>query len=640
LQNDEGDEVTRRGFLDRLGAGAVLTATGVGNKRIPGAKAHASSTHPKNTKPPAPWTPPPVIKNPNILVILCDQLRLPTWLTNLGSGQSLAVNTPNITALQNASYNFGEYFVAATMCTPSRSTLLTGLYTPQTAVYVNQDNPMSPPLNTSFPTWGEAIPTLNPAYKGSMWWFGKWHLSQNLNSTPLINYGFNTRLYPGGPTAPYNYSPDGFANEGSDGGTAPNGEVWASDAMIAGDFIGWLQGQQVPGGPPATAPGTPWCATVSLVNPHDIASAPAWMVPPTPPPGVPNSGIYFTPPAGAASPTPPFYQALPSPWNFESMPVPNKPALQYAYMQGLNYDFGSMPTTASAPWLLFLNQYFYLQNLVDQQIGRVITALNNSSYASNTIIVFASDHGEFGGSHGLHDKGFAVYDEVLRVPFSIQFPCQTSSIAMNQMFSSVDFFGLMCDLATGGSGQWRLLYPDLANRQSIWSFLYGNTSETRIAPTLGPAGLPYILHTFDASTIASAPQGHITCLRTKNDPTNAVVGAKYAIYTQWTPCTIYPNALTPAYEFYDYNPATTNNTGETGNDYYSQNQTTQTTITQYKAALGNWGPPSTGIIGSELNAPLVGKDANGNPLTAAQSTAQQLYFAFFANATGGGTCSG
>jgi len=493
---------------------------------------------------------------------------------------------------------------------------------------------MSPPLNPAFPTWGKALPALNPAYSGNMWWFGKWHLSQNLNSAPLAQYGFKTRTYPGGPTAPFNYSPDGFPNEGSDGGVAPNGEVWASDSMIAGDFIGWLQGQS----PTVGAPSTPWCATVSLVNPHDISNAPAWLVAPTPPGhGIPSGNIYYPPPSEAANP-PAFYQSLPNPWNFESVPVPNKPAIQYSFWEGCNNEFGPMPTTPSAPWLLFLNQYFYLQGLVDQQIGRVITALNGSSYANNTVVIFMSDHGEYGGSHGLHAKGFAVYDEVLRVPFSVQFPGQTASFAMNQMFSSVDVFGFMCDLATGGSGQWRLLYPDLSSRQSIWSFIYANTSETRLA-SVGASELPYILHTFDASTVVNTPQGHIACVRTKNDPANGVVGAKLAFYSQWGQCTTYPNAVPPQPEFYDYNPLTTNNTGETGNDYYSQNPTTQATIGQYTQAFGSWGPPATGIIGSELNTPLVGTGTDGNPLTQAQATAQQAYFAFFANATGGGTCN-
>ena len=290
MPNNDDDEVSRREFMDRLGAGAVLAATGVGRKKTNHGKSHGAGSHPKSAPP---WAPPQVAKNPNILLIIVDQFRLPTWMTNLGPGQSLAATLPNLTALQNSSYNFGEYFVAATMCTPSRATLLTGLYAPQTGVYVNQDNPMSPPLNPAFPTWGKALPALNPAYSGNMWWFGKWHLSQNLNSAPLAQYGFKTRTYPGGPTAPFNYSPDGFPNEGSDGGVAPNGEVWASDSMIAGDFIGWLQGQS----PTVGAPSTPWCATVSLINPHDIASAPAWLQSnPFPPKGVPKNAVYFPPP--------------------------------------------------------------------------------------------------------------------------------------------------------------------------------------------------------------------------------------------------------------------------------------------------------------------------------------------------------
>ena len=142
-------------------------------------------------------------------------------------------------------------------------------------------------------------------------------------------------------------------------------------------------------------------------------------------------------------------------------------------------------------WALFLNQYFWLQNFVDQQVGLVLNALASSPFANNTIIVFLSDHGEYAGSHGLHDKGYAVYDESIRVPFYVQFPGQTGSIPMNQMCSGVDFFGFMCDLVTGGSGQWRLAYPDLANRQSIWSFLYNNSAETRVAPA--PIGIPYVL---------------------------------------------------------------------------------------------------------------------------------------------------
>jgi hypothetical protein len=104
-----------------------------------------------------------------------------------------------------------------------------------------------------------------------------------------------------------------------------------------------------------------------------------------------------------------------------------------------------------------------------------------------------------------------------------------------------------------------------------------------------------------------------------------------------TSCTTYPNSTPPDPEFYDYNPQTTGNTSELGNDYFSTNPVTQGTISQYTQVLGNWGPPSTGIIGSELNARLVGKGTDGNPLTQAQSKARLAYYTYI---SGNGTCPG
>ena len=603
------DDVNRREFLQRVGAGALLGAAGANSQ------AQASSG--------SGWTPPPVLKNPNILVILVDQMRLPVWMTNSQFNSLSQTVLPNIMGrLQNNSYHFAEYFTAATVCTASRATLLTGLYAPQTATYCDVAQTAGPPaLNPAFPTWGQALPALNPAYAGNLWWFGKWHLSNALSASPLLPYGFNTRTYPGGP-APYNPDPSGMTNEGTDGGLF-NQRVYASDAMIAGDFIGWLQGQAPSSGPP----GSPWCATISLINPHDIISAPAWLQSsPFPPTGVTPQPVYFPPPAG----TPPaFYGSLPSPWNYEDLSdIPNKPALQLLYFDYLNTNDGSV-----SDWVLFLNQYYWLQNFVDQQVGLVLNALESSPFANNTIVVFLSDHGEYAGSHGLHGKGSAVYDESIRVPFYVQFPGQSGAIAMNQMCSEVDVFGLICDLATGGSGQWRLAYPDLANRQSMWSFLYNNSSETRVSLGLG---LPYILHTFDEwTTSTSTTLLHILCLRTKLNVNAGQLGAKLAFYYEWAPCTTYPDSTTPNAEFYDYDPNTTNNTSEMGNDYYSTSRAVQKKIANYIQAMGTLGPVSTGLIAGEMGAPLVGTGMDGNPLTQALASAQQAYFTF---ASGAGVC--
>jgi arylsulfatase A-like enzyme len=319
-----------------------------------------------------------------------------------------------------------------TVCTASRATLLTGLYAPQTAVYDDARTKGLPDLLPAFPTWAAALATLNPAYRGNIWWFGKWHLAPCTNYAPLQPYGFNTRTYPGGPSS--NPSPDGFPNERTDGGVF-QGVEFANDAMIAGDFIGWLQGQ-----PPTTGqPSSPWCATVSLINPHDITQAPAWLqTDPFPPPGA-CGGVYFPPPTfGPPAGPAPLYSALPSPWNQENLQEgPNKPAVQY------QFQTESFTNLGRPDWLTFLNQYYWLQKYVDQQIGLILTALSHSRYASNTVVIFTSDHGEYGGSHGLHNKGFAAYDEVTRVPFYVKFPGQSAGKSCKSVTWRVAMFSII-----------------------------------------------------------------------------------------------------------------------------------------------------------------------------------------------------
>ena len=629
------NNLSRRAFLSTLGASAAM---GAAIRPHPVDKIASGSGPFNGTGGASPWSPCPTLNNPNILHIMVDQMRAPAWLSSSQLSTIDSMLLPNISGrIQDRAYNFLQYFIAATACTPARSALLTGLYTPQTGLYFGDNSNSAPYLNPEFPTWAAAIALLNPAYQGNFWWFGKWHLSTSTAANPLLPYGFRTRTYPSGGV---NVSPNGLANEGSSGGTvtlpqgaAPGttlvGEVWASDAMIAGDFIAWLAAQQTSSGP--------WCSTVSLVNPHDIAWAPAWLANPFNPPNLSSVLGYFLPPAG----TP--YQLYPDsgaslyyPPNYESLAqIPHKPPAQIAFQASLNSSFGTV-----SDWGLFLNQYFWLQNMVDQQVGLILNALASSPFANNTIIIFQSDHGEYGGSHGLHDKGGAAYDESIHVPLSIQFPGQTSSIAMNQMCSTVDFFGLMCDLATGGNGRWRLAYPDLAKRQSLWSFLTRNNSETRLAPA--PLGLPYILHTFDEVTsteYASVPtydKTHVLGIRTKNDPANGVAGAKLVYYSEWPNCSYAPDpASTPDMEFYDYNPQAANNTSEMNNDYYSNNALTQQSLQQLTQALGNIGATPTGIAANELMAPLVGKASDGTLLSQSRKASLQSYENFTSDA---GTC--
>ena len=43
--------------------------------------------------------------------------------------------------------------------------------------------------------------------------------------------------------------------------------------------------------------------------------------------------------------------------------------------------------------------------LIDDQVGRILQALDKSGQRENTIVIFMSDHGEMLGDHGLYFKG-------------------------------------------------------------------------------------------------------------------------------------------------------------------------------------------------------------------------------------------
>ena len=68
-----------------------------------------------------------------------------------------------------------------------------------------------------------------------------------------------------------------------------------------------------------------------------------------------------------------------------------------------------------------LAEYYGLITHLDEQIGRVLVALEELGEADNTIVVFAADHGLAVGSHGLLGKQ-SVYEHSLRAPMIIMGP--------------------------------------------------------------------------------------------------------------------------------------------------------------------------------------------------------------------------
>ena len=75
----------------------------------------------------------------------------------------------------------------------------------------------------------------------------------------------------------------------------------------------------------------------------------------------------------------------------------------------------------SGLWREKLRSYYAATTYVDEQIGRVLDALEASPYADNTIIIFAGDNGYHGGEKDMWAK-FALWEQTNRVPFAISVP--------------------------------------------------------------------------------------------------------------------------------------------------------------------------------------------------------------------------
>ena len=66
--------------------------------------------------------------------------------------------------------------------------------------------------------------------------------------------------------------------------------------------------------------------------------------------------------------------------------------------------------------------YYGMISFMDQQIGRILGALDRLGITDNTLVVFTSDHGHFLGQHGLIAKGAFHYEDLLRVPLVVRYP--------------------------------------------------------------------------------------------------------------------------------------------------------------------------------------------------------------------------
>jgi arylsulfatase A-like enzyme len=86
-----------------------------------------------------------------------------------------------------------------------------------------------------------------------------------------------------------------------------------------------------------------------------------------------------------------------------------------------------------------IRDYYAAVTGVDEQFGRILSALQDAGLAENTIVVFTSDHGDCMGIHSEVTKN-NPYEESMRVPLLIRFPGRLKSRTDDILLSTTDLY--------------------------------------------------------------------------------------------------------------------------------------------------------------------------------------------------------
>lgn len=320
---------------------------------------------------------------PNILLYCTDQQRFDT-IAALGNPH---VRTPTLDGLVREGVAFTRTYCQSPICTPSRSSFMTGQYPSRVRNCRNG--------NESFPSQPALISRLiaDAGYDCGM--VGKFHLqSSGKRTEPRLNDGYRYWKFSHAPRddwpSGHDYA-DWVRARGGDLNALRESEdrvptelhqtTWVSDCAI--EFIEQSRTQ-------------PWFLTLNPYDPH--------------PPFIPPKNYRDQFNAGD----------MPGPY-FQPGDIATQQKLAAIDFQTESKhpdEFNGREQQAL---------YYAMIAQIDDQFARILDCLDASGQRENTVIVFTSDHGETLGDHGLLFKGCRFYEGLVRVPLIFSWPGQFES---------------------------------------------------------------------------------------------------------------------------------------------------------------------------------------------------------------------
>ncbi len=297
------------------------------------------------------------------------------------------LNTPAIDSIAREGVTFDCAFTCNPICVPSRTSWITGQFSHKTTISFNT------PKHTI------AVPPISKLMKDAGYdtgYSGKWHIPHPAEDTAWHGFDFIRHAK---------------ANK--------------TDPFVAGDSIEFINKPR----------NKPFFLVSSFVDPHDICE---W--------ARMESGMKDDFKNGSIPPPPPASECPPIPANFA---IPENEPQVIRELQPLSVTTYPTVKWPESNWRQYLWAYYRLIEKVDARIGEILKALKDSGQDENTIIVFASDHGDGNGSHHWNQKTI-FYEEVVGVPFIVRPPkCSHAGTRdkTNLVCMNTDFFPTLFDYA-------------------------------------------------------------------------------------------------------------------------------------------------------------------------------------------------
>jgi arylsulfatase A-like enzyme len=352
----------------------------------------------------------------NVVVICTDQQRVDA----LGCYGNDAVRTPNVDGIADRGARFDRAYTPAAICGPARAAMVSGVRPHRNGVLRNVEESDGAPLSDRFPCYPQVL--RDAGYNAGL--AGKWHVGEHPRE-----FGLDGEHYPGWHQTldhpDYNDYLDEndlprFDGDALEDAFPGDGEQYQSGAVdprpVEASFPYFLAERAIEQLEGYADEDRPFYQSVHFFGPHN-------------PYYLPREYFELYDPAAVDLPESAIKETF-----------QGKPAAHLAQR-----EFSNLESLAIEDWHRYIAAYWGFVTLIDEQVGRVLAALDRLGVREETAVVFTSDHGAFLTAHKLHDKGPAMYEDIYNVPFVAEGLDVTG--AREEFVSLLDLAPTVLDLA-------------------------------------------------------------------------------------------------------------------------------------------------------------------------------------------------